>query len=58
MLRFELKGLDKLQKKLSDLERRAKRLHGTHAVSFSELFPSRFMKRYTNFDSIDAMYEA
>lgn len=55
---FKITGLDKLQKKLNDLQRKAEELHGEHEISFSELFNSSFMQRYTNFTSFEALIEA
>ncbi len=55
---FKITGLDKLQKKLSDLQKNAEALDGEHQVSFSELFNSSFMQRYTNFASIEALIDA
>lgn len=55
---FKITGLKEFQKKLDDLERKAKALHGEHEVSFAELFNVSFMRQYTNFDSMDALIEA
>lgn len=49
---------DDALRKLSDLQRRAEALDGTHSVSFPELFNDEFMLRNTDFASIDAMFEA
>jgi hypothetical protein len=55
---FKIDGLDKLQRKLKDLERRTKDLHGQHSVPLGELFPPAFMRQNTDFGSIDEMFEA
>lgn len=55
---FKITGLKEFQKKLENLERKAEALHGEHEVSFAELFNASFMRRYTNFDSMDALIEA
>lgn len=55
---FKITGLKEFQKKLEDLERKAEALHGEHKVSFAELFNVSFMRRYTNFDSMEALIEA
>lgn len=55
---FKITGLDKLQKKLNNLQRNAEALDGEHQVPFSELFNSSFMQRYTNFASIEALIDA
>lgn len=52
---FEIQGLEELQKSLEDLAKRAEELDGEHKVTFDELFPPSFMKRYTTFESVDAM---
>lgn len=57
-MKIQIKGFDKLQKQLKDLEQRAKSLDGEHQVSFEELFPGEFMRRHTNFESIAEMLEA
>jgi hypothetical protein len=43
-------GLDQLAKNLQ-------RLDGTRNVAFEEIFPNRFMRKYTKFASIDEMFE-
>jgi hypothetical protein len=55
---FKITGLDELQKKLNDLQRKAEALDGEHQASFSELFNASFMRRHTNFESIEALIEA
>ncbi len=46
----DLSGFEKLESKLSELD-------GSRVV-FDDLFPTTFMKRYTDFTSIQAMGEA
>lgn len=58
MFRFKIKGLDEVQRKLRDLERKAKDLHGEHSVPLSELFSPSFISKYTRFSSLDEMFEA
>jgi hypothetical protein len=55
---IKITGLDKLQKQLNDLQRKAEAIDGKHQVPFGELFNTSFMRRYTNFDSIDALIKA
>lgn len=50
---FKMKGLDKLQKQLKDMEKAAKELENTKTVAFDDLFISTFMRKYTNFSSFD-----
>ena len=55
---FKITGLDKLQKELNDLQKKAEALDGEHQVPFSELFNVSFMRRHTNFESLEALIEA
>ena len=55
--KFKADGINDLQKELKRLQRAAKELDGTHEVPFSDLFTSGFMRKYTSFDSIDALLE-
>jgi hypothetical protein len=55
---FKITGLDKLQKKLDDLQRKAEALDGEHQVPFSELFNSSFMQQYTKYETFEALIEA
>lgn len=54
---FDISGLDELQKELEQQIKNAGKLNGENEVSFNELFPDSFMKRYTNFDNIDIFEE-
>ena len=49
-------GLDDLQKKLQQLAANAKALDGKHNVGLNELFPPSFVRRYTQFASIDELF--
>ncbi len=49
---FKFNGLDKLNKDLNKLSENAKRLDGSHDVSFEELFPNDFMSKNTNFSNM------
>jgi hypothetical protein len=51
MIRID--GFGELQRNLDQLKKNVERLGGEHEVSFTELFPSGFMARYTNFTSFD-----
>lgn len=51
-------GLDKLQKDLRRMQQNAKKLDGSHEVSFDKLFTTAFMRKYTRYSSLDALLEA
>jgi hypothetical protein len=49
---IDTSGLDKLIKNLEDLG------DGEHKVPFPEIFPPEFMRKYTDFGTIEKMLEA
>ena len=49
----KLQGFDDLRRKLENLKRRAQSLNGS--VPFEDLFPPEFMRRYTDFKTIEEM---
>lgn len=51
-VKFEMKGFDKLEKRLKEIERKAKETIEKE-WSFEELFTSDFMKKHTKYDSIE-----
>lgn len=55
---MEIKGLNKLQRKLEDLGKRAHDLDGTHNLTFAELFPDHFVKAHSSFPSMQEMVDA
>lgn len=52
---IKIKGLDKLEKQLKQMEKGAKELSRTKKVSFGELFTTSFMRKYTSFSSMDEL---
>ncbi len=50
MSKSDWSGLDKLERKL-------KKLDGTHNVSYDELFNTSFMNRYTQHSTIDEFFD-
>lgn len=58
MSSFKITGLDKLEKQLKQMEKGAKELSKTSHVSFEELFPVSFMRKYTSFSSMDELLDA
>jgi len=55
---FKIKGLDKLQKQLKQIETNAKKLEKTKTIAFDDLFISSFMRKYTNFSTFDEFLKA
>jgi hypothetical protein len=53
---IKIAGLDEMRRKLETLQRRAASLSGP--VAFEDLFPPEFMRRYTDFRSIDDLVAA
>lgn len=53
MIKFS--GFKELERKLNQIERNAKNLEGENSVPFTELFPEGFMKKFTEFSSIEKM---
>lgn len=55
---IKIEGLDKLQKRLKQMERAARDLNGSHEVKMSELFPLAFMQRHSRYSSFDALLDS
>lgn len=55
---IRIDGLDDLQRRLEALARRVEDLDGEHEVPLSELFPPKFMRRHTDFESVEALLDA
>lgn len=55
MLKIHDKGLKNFRRKLKDLELRGNSIKGENPVPFTELFPTLFMEKYTNFLAIKVM---
>ena len=49
----KITGLDKLQKRLKDLQQRAEALEGERQVPFSELYNADFMHQHTKASSFE-----
>ncbi|GAE36697.1 hypothetical protein [Halalkalibacter akibai] len=54
---IKINGLNEFQRKIKQLEDNAKALQGENSISFNELFSGTFMKKHTNFLSIDDMFK-
>lgn len=50
-------GLDDFIDDLNEMEQNAKRLDGENQVPLAELFNPGFMRKYTEFESIDELFE-
>ena len=55
-MEFKITGLDEVQHALEALQRRVLSLSGP--VAFEDLFPPEFMRRHTDFGSIEEMIAA
>ncbi|KAB7704905.1 hypothetical protein F9802_15175 [Bacillus aerolatus] len=51
------RGFKEFGKKLKQLEQSVQEIQGTNTVSFSELFPDTFMQRFSDFQSIQEMFD-
>jgi hypothetical protein len=59
MFKFEMKGFDKVQRRLDDMAKRAAELDGKQqAVSLSELLNDDFIAEYSSFSSFDDLLAA
>ncbi len=54
-MKISFDGLEDIQKKLSELQKNAQSLDGINKVPIDELCTVDFMKRYTEFQSIEEM---
>lgn len=55
---FEMKGLKDLQKKLSELEKGAGTVDGTHQIPLTELLSPAFISSCSRFSSVEELFEA
>ena len=55
---FKIKGFDKLEKQLNQMQKAAEELSNTNTVSFDKLFTCSFMNKYTNFSNFDDLLYA
>ena len=53
-----IKGLDQLSKKLDQLAKNAKELHGTHSVSVTDVLTPAFVSKHTRFADADQLFAA
>lgn len=57
-MKFEIKGFDKLEKRLNEIQRNAKEMEKGEDVPFDVLFNQAFMSQNTQFNSFDEFLEA
>jgi hypothetical protein len=55
---FKITGLDEMQRKVKELERRLQSLDGTHSEPMEDLFPPEFMQSYTDFGTFGELMDA
>ena len=55
---FKITGLEEVNRKLEELERKANDIHGENIIQLSELLPAQFMIKYTDFKSLEEMFQA
>jgi hypothetical protein len=59
MFKLEMKGFDKVQRRLDDMAKRAAELDGKHqVVSLSELLNDDFIAKHSSFTSFDKLLAA
>lgn len=56
-MKIKVTGLGQLQKDIEKMKNNAEKLSKKKEVSFGELFTSEFMRKYTNFSSIDELLD-
>ena len=56
-INIEGDGFDKIKRELEKIQSKAKELKGTNNVPFKELFSQEFLRKYTNFSSLDDMFK-
>lgn len=54
-IKVETSGLDRLKRRLRQMEAGARRLDGHHAVRLDEMLHPGFMRRHTQFGSLEEM---
>jgi len=58
MLKIEIEGLDQVQRRFAEMGRRGQALDGVQQVSFADLFPPTFVAEHTEFETMQAMFDA
>lgn len=55
---FEVFGFDEVRRTLDNLRRGAEALEGEHSIPLTELFPVDFLRKHTEFESLEDMFQA
>ncbi|MCL4844915.1 MAG: hypothetical protein KJ066_00125 [Acidobacteria bacterium] len=55
---IRIDGLDEMMRSLGKLAQRAERLDGEYKVAFADLMPTDFVRRFTDFLTLDEMMQA
>jgi len=55
---FEMKGLDKVQKEIEKLQKKVKKVGGKQNVKLTELLPDSFIKKQSNYNSLQSMIDS
>lgn len=58
MTGMEMEGFDELMSKLEEMQKGAERLEGEQEVPLEDLLTPQFMRRFTEFGSVEEMFEA
>lgn len=58
ILSFKVSGFDELRKELTNLQKNAERLSGTHQVPLNSLLTAHFMRKNTDFSDFDSFLNA
>lgn len=56
MIKVDFSGFEELERELKKIEQNLKNIEGENSIPFMELFPFEFMKKYTQFSSINDMF--
>lgn len=57
-MQIKISGFDELERELTKLSNNTTELASTSSVSFGELFTSEFMKKHTQFNTLDDFFKA
>lgn len=55
---MKMKGFNKFEKKLDQMQKNAEKIEGDNQVPFKDLFNPKFMQKHTKFNSFDSFLEA